>query len=1158
MKKETVNTFEGGMIRDLHPLTTPPSILTDALNATFLTYNGNERMLQNDMGNEKVGTAYLASGYVPVGMKEHGGIVYVAAYNPSTGCGQIGSFPSPQQLWEGDPAWTVNSPPGIEGSVSISLSSMYSGDLIIEEIQKQELFRCGNNLKEAREFHPGDRYVLKCDVSTIDTYVKSGALTLQLGVIKNDGGIEIIKEYSRENPISIFTTTSLNPSDALVQKQYDVFHASSSGKMILIVIINTIDSFNLNRTYKLVDAGNGKVQIAVELTGEGTINEKTISTISDTVSNNKRENLKLYINSDHKEEPRYTIYSPEYDPDDTSPSLQRSPVYTIYPSLPYGGIKRMMRKVCIDFDKIRKNQDDFNEWRFFVAKDYIKIGWAYEFYNLDESKKLISITMKFYDFKNPGAEEPDDTITFYKDYFSGNFEDYIRFAEHTKIKWKHIYMVEIIKNVQNEQNGEINSETVTWKMLYVSPYYNKLFNSIYDTQDFTSNENWPYPVQYETPQSQSATISLQENLDYKVVSQKAQVKGPVGDYAPSNPIKTTQLNKNMYTYRTDTVPQGVDNHDPDFTTKLINEYEATITINGDLTYNDDIIGTPDPNLINNLLDTYDVESITLEKENNVIWENTTDIHNLADIDGAITAGTTDLSEKELEVKDNTLTATKLKAVDTRYIQGKCSNLKTTPYKSVGFKPFYSPDLSYEDKMKIAPFWNSKEGLLVISGEENSGGFKYNSTYYDGGNIVAGADTGVNRDNSGLTAANQRMGNPTVNIFACSASEAQDGSLGLKTSHAQSPTWKRWQGFKGWTCSDNAAEIDNKDNWAAAVWKFTDGNCRLVNLFCQRTWPLNGESWTSSNYPGNGPSSLNSPEVRCRIDRILRCVMSQLFIAKSVTKSASYVTTDPNVYRYQSGNSKLKIKLKKKANAQDVSLEDIMYVYDIEGVQDLDGLKLSELAESWNINTDANTIEVNGTTYENFINLIPQLDVTAPDLKDELTIDIDADFGINSILTYYLGLDYAPEENSISDIGKIKVPNYIQQYNNIKNYCKNGNLEASTDGTVVWTEDLPEQYLTEPLTGQGYSGAVFLLNWWQRYDGQNYQDQLLCLPYFGSTFITTAEYEGWTQLSNEEDNTILAKYPGEYISTKWVENNNHDGPDIYVKTLYINYHSLISN
>jgi len=50
---------------------------------------------------------------------------------------------------------------------------------------------------------------------------------------------------------------------------------------------------------------------------------------------------------------------------------------------------------------------------------------------------------------------------------------------------------------------------------------------------------------------------------------------------------------------------------------------------------------------------------------------------------------------------------------------------------------------------------------------------------------------------------------------------------------------------------------------------------------------------------------------------------------------------------------------------------------------------------------------------------------APDLKDELTIDIDADFGINSILTYYLGLDYAPEENSISDIGKIKVPNYIQ-------------------------------------------------------------------------------------------------------------------------------------
>jgi hypothetical protein len=36
------------------------------------------------MGNGKVETAKLPDGYVPVGMKEHGGIIYVASYNPET------------------------------------------------------------------------------------------------------------------------------------------------------------------------------------------------------------------------------------------------------------------------------------------------------------------------------------------------------------------------------------------------------------------------------------------------------------------------------------------------------------------------------------------------------------------------------------------------------------------------------------------------------------------------------------------------------------------------------------------------------------------------------------------------------------------------------------------------------------------------------------------------------------------------------------------------------------------------------------------------------------------------------------------------------------------------------------------------------------------
>lgn len=82
---------------DTHPMVQGNDTLSDCLNGTFVTMNGNEVILQNDMGNRKINQAYLPSGYEPVGMKEYGGVIYVAAYNPITGKSQIGSFPSPQK-----------------------------------------------------------------------------------------------------------------------------------------------------------------------------------------------------------------------------------------------------------------------------------------------------------------------------------------------------------------------------------------------------------------------------------------------------------------------------------------------------------------------------------------------------------------------------------------------------------------------------------------------------------------------------------------------------------------------------------------------------------------------------------------------------------------------------------------------------------------------------------------------------------------------------------------------------------------------------------------------------------------------------------------------------------------------------------------------------
>ena len=66
----------------------------------MITYNGNEMMLQNDMGNtliqdSKTGHIMgLSEGFVPVGLKEHGGIMYVISANKE-GVGEIGTIPSP-------------------------------------------------------------------------------------------------------------------------------------------------------------------------------------------------------------------------------------------------------------------------------------------------------------------------------------------------------------------------------------------------------------------------------------------------------------------------------------------------------------------------------------------------------------------------------------------------------------------------------------------------------------------------------------------------------------------------------------------------------------------------------------------------------------------------------------------------------------------------------------------------------------------------------------------------------------------------------------------------------------------------------------------------------------------------------------------------------
>jgi hypothetical protein len=98
MRKESSNQFTEGLVCDLNPINTPNTVLTDALNATIITYDGNEYSLQNDRGNYPLKNCRLKPNYIPVGIKEHGDILYIVSYNPLNNHVEVGTYPSPLEV----------------------------------------------------------------------------------------------------------------------------------------------------------------------------------------------------------------------------------------------------------------------------------------------------------------------------------------------------------------------------------------------------------------------------------------------------------------------------------------------------------------------------------------------------------------------------------------------------------------------------------------------------------------------------------------------------------------------------------------------------------------------------------------------------------------------------------------------------------------------------------------------------------------------------------------------------------------------------------------------------------------------------------------------------------------------------------------------------
>ena len=279
IKQEAVNTFHDGMIMDLNPLVTPNNVVTNALNATLVTMNGNENVLQNDMGNGRIETAYLPEGYVPLGTAQLGGIIYIVSYNPLSKRCQIGSFPSTERnitsdKFIGSPDKTINcldfylkEKDDVDGYRLISvdgygfISNPYQKLILTDQIT----------------LHPGDKFQIYSPGINKDTAPYISAfnqldhnpdllpkyLKFNVMAITDDGKMTNLNNtlvwqpltegdqykgdyYIRNNKVDEGNYKNIDEYRNLTQSNYNVFQTKTSGKLGIVAELECISSFDVS------------------------------------------------------------------------------------------------------------------------------------------------------------------------------------------------------------------------------------------------------------------------------------------------------------------------------------------------------------------------------------------------------------------------------------------------------------------------------------------------------------------------------------------------------------------------------------------------------------------------------------------------------------------------------------------------------------------------------------------------------------------------------------------------------------------------------------------------------------------------------------------------------------------------------------------------
>lgn len=246
------NHFTDGLVMDLSPEITPNNCLTNALNATYVTINGNELQLQNDMGNAKFG-AYLPQGYVPLGTTQLGGVIYTIIYNPSNNKTQIGSFPSPQITFDAEK--------NID-STSFDLS-YFENNLQYKKVYDDFILQ------------PGDKFIFyfPTDLSDLTTYLyneqlfNTSTISLQDATAMTSFIKFAIGTISQEGKL-IYLNNLRNlylEKDSITDQDYNVYNSTISGNLAIILTKVFCENTSLQVLVTLVQPNIYKIQFIYTL-----------------------------------------------------------------------------------------------------------------------------------------------------------------------------------------------------------------------------------------------------------------------------------------------------------------------------------------------------------------------------------------------------------------------------------------------------------------------------------------------------------------------------------------------------------------------------------------------------------------------------------------------------------------------------------------------------------------------------------------------------------------------------------------------------------------------------------------------------------------------------------------------------------------------------